>query len=268
MVTHFYMSLSGGKKYEFQAEVFVRSLEQWGNTPYCLTICQNPGDKLESPYLRKRAEVIVHNHKFDPLWYGGLASCPQKGDTTVYTDTDMLITGDLSPITHNDCAAGVIAYESPFAGRQGWQELFDKCGVPLKLDYTTNHDNQKVPFYPNLGFVAVPSSIVPKLNEAMFDFLGGSERVLGKHYHRPQFAMALSLAALQVKVKALPLWCNYPDLYGDMRVPADKAIVFHLLRAKSKLEDWKDLKSPNLPSSNVMNRILEKMRFLKGTRAI
>ncbi len=263
---HFYMSLSGGSKYEFQAEVFVRSLEQWGSVPYCLTICQNPGDTLESPYLRRRAEVITHNHKFDPLWYGGLASCPQKGCTTVYTDTDMLVVGDLSPITSNDCACGVIAYQSPFTGRHGWQNLFDSCGVPLKLDYTTNYDKQKVPFYPNLGFVAVPSDIIPQLNEAMLDFLLLSDQVMPHHYHRPQFAMCLALAALKVKVKDLPVWCNYPDLYGELSTNPDKAIVFHLLRTKSKIECWKDLKSPDLPDNKTINRILSKMRFLAGTR--
>ena len=264
------MTLSGGKKYEFQAELFVRSLELYGNTPFCLTICQNPEDKLENPYLLKRAEVITHNYTFDPKWYGGLASCPQKGDVTIYTDTDMLVLDDLKQITEPaiKSVCGVIAYQSPFSNRTGWERLFDGCGVPLpKLACTANYDKKKVPYYFNLGFVAMPSEWTKDLNGAMAEYLNLSDKVMKGHYHRPQFALCLALAALKFPCHELPVQCNCPDLYGDIEGSEDM-IVAHLLRTKSKVESWKDLNEPDSPNTKIMNRILDKMRFISKMRAI
>jgi hypothetical protein len=198
------------------------------------------------------------------MWYGGLTACPTKGDVTIYTDTDMLVLCDLSPITKpaKDKVCGVMAYQSPFANRTGWERLFDGCGVPLpKLSCTTNYDDKKSPYYFNLGFVAMPSKYVVQLNEAMAEYLIASDITMKSHYHRPQFALCLSLAALGLPCHELPVWCNCPDLYGD--IPgSEKMIVAHLLRTKSKVESWKDLNNPDLPNSTTISRILDRMRLI------
>ena len=264
------MTLSGGSKYEFQAEMFVKSLEMYGKTPFCLTICQNPNEKLKSSYLRKKADVITHSFKFTPEWYGGLASCPQKGDVTIFTDTDMLVMNDLSPITIPalKSVCGVIAYQSPFSNRTEWDKLFDGCGVPLpKLDCETNYDKKKVPYYFNLGFVAMPSKWVLKINEKMADHINNCNEIIKGHYHIPQFALCLSLAALNLPCRKLPIKCNYPDLYGDI-IGVDEVIVAHLLRTKSKIQCLKNLKNPELPKSQIINHIVNKMKFISNINNI
>jgi len=232
---HFFMILSGKPELEFQAEVFVRSLELWGNVDYSLTICQSTTDKLRSPLLKSRAEAVT----FSGGWQNGLGCVPQKGDVTIYTDADIMVCGDLNPMLKlcENKVGGVIAYQSPYVN---WRELFGGCGVRWRRMYK-QHLGGECPYYVNLGFVAVPSSFVPRLNESMLKFLKETERILPGHYHKPQFAMSLSVESLNLPRVTLPIRYNQPDLFPKLL--KEEPAVMHLLLTKSKVKNWGAVRS-------------------------
>lgn len=229
---HFYMILSGNPKLEFQAEVFIRSLELFGKVDYCLTICQGQNDKLFSPILRNKAEVIKHS---GPSWQSGFSCVPIKGEITVYTDADIMICDDLTPMMEQcqNKVGGVLAYVDPLIN---WKKLFGEVPWERMYDFPSGG---KCPYYINLGFVAVPTKFIPALNEAFPKWMKHSQEVYPGHYHKPQFAMCLSVESLKLPRIPLPIRWNAPDLFPDLFV--DNPAVVHLLDTKSKVYNWKDV---------------------------
>lgn len=248
---HFFMILSGKPELEFQAEVFVRSLDLWGKVDYSLTICQGFQDKLHSPLLRNRADVVTYS---GDSWHSGFGYVPQKGDVTIYTDADILICNDLNPMLEM-CAGkvgGVIAYKSP---KIDWKTLFGGCGVKWQRTYKQPLSGE-CPYYVNLGFVAVPSQYVPALNESMLKFLRASECILPGHYHKPQFAMSLSVESLNLPRITLPIRYNQPDLFPQLL--KEEPTVMHLLLTKSRVKNWgsvRHMKADTKPLEIVQKRL-------------
>lgn len=268
---HFYMVLSGNPQLEFQAELFLRSLDLFGKVPYCLTVCQGPGETIANDYVRKAAQIVYRPRStLKPEWYTCLGCVPQRGDITIYTDADIMVLGDLSYIERtcldSRAVCGVPAYSTPNNyGKIGWKKLFEGCGVPFPgLNHTYSVHEGKCPFYVNLGFVAIPSSHVPYFNEAMPRFLEASDKVYPGHYHRPQFAMCLSAESSGLNKVELPLWCNYPDLFKFLDRDVEKAITVHMLQTKSDVKNWRELKEfvKKPPRNGVVKRVQSAMSRL------
>ena len=243
---HFFVT-SSGKSYEFQTELFLRSL-QTQEKNFALTVCGSA-----TRYVSRFAEVIpLPQSKFNPPWYAGLTCVPQKGDITIYADADILIAGKLD-IFHKPIVQGVIAYANP---KIDWQHLFQTANLPCNLDYKYSVEDGACPYYVNIGFVAVPSYLIPQLNELLHFYLEVCERVYPGHYHRPQLSMCLALEHLKVNRTVLPIKYNFPDLYN---LDDKDAVVFHLLKTRSKLHDWKSLKSVPGRAGEVLNRLVKSL---------
>jgi hypothetical protein len=255
MKIHFYMIVSGKEEIQFQAELFIRSISF-----NCeITICGEGNS-----FLRKHADIIpLPKSNLNPSWYAGLGCVPQKGDVTIYADADILLMGRIDHIA-DTCikhrgATGVVAYASP---KIDWKSLYEKCGVHWPgLKYSHSVEGSPCPFYVNLGFVAVPSSFVPAINEAMLKFIRASNNVYPEHYHRPQFAMCLAIEHLGLPKAELPLKYNCPDLYNKI---TENAVVAHLLQTKSEMKNWRDLKEfiKKPPRNKVVERVQRRLKLI------
>jgi hypothetical protein len=258
------MTLSGDKRLEFQAELFLRSLDLFGGIDYVLTICQSPGEQITNLYIKRIAEVIYRPQtNLNPPWYACLSCVPEKGDVTVYTDADIMILGNLAWINSNG-VCGVIAYSSP---EIEWKRLYEGSGLVWRgKDYQHSVESGACPFYVNLGFVSIPSSAVPMFNDNMKRFLYSSDKVYPGHYHRPQFAMCLAAEKSGLRKVAYPVQHNYPDLFNFFNEGAEKATVAHLLQTKSEISNWKDVKEfvKKPPRNKVVGCIQDRLKKIMG----
>lgn len=256
MITHFY-TIAYGKRSQFHAELFARSLELFGGIPYELTIAVAKGEEV-SLFLRKFNIVENHNTEFNPTWYGAIAQVPQSNsDITILIDADIIINNNLTELleTSSQKVCGVLAYRSPFENTEAWHKL----GM-TKLNYKYILDKAPCPYYINLGLVAMPTPLVRPLADCILQFVRKAEKVFPGHFHRPQFALSMALEHLQAPRKVLPLYFNYPDMIKEGQ--PEKAIALHLLHSKSFLTSWEDVKrflkvKDVLPVQKIINQRLQ-----------
>jgi lipopolysaccharide biosynthesis glycosyltransferase len=267
MNVNFYM-IAYGKKSQFHAELFARTLELYGKLPnYELTIAI---DKLINPYL-KRFKLVKNN---DSSWYDTIAQVPSSSsDVTILTDADIIINEDLSEIVEicykSQSVCGVIAYKTPFFDETvNWKSLFEFCNIKLpKQKYKHPLEEGFCPYYINFGFVAVPTKMVKSLAEYIPQFFKKTEELLPGHFHRPQFALCLTLEYLNLPRRILPLRYNYPDMIKngfDFEDELKEAKVLHLLHSKSHLSSWSEVSKfltikNTSPVQELINRHLSHM---------
>jgi hypothetical protein len=172
----------------------------------------------------------------------------------------------LSYIAETTSVCGVIAYSSPFKQKSDWRKLFSGCNISYpEKSYQHPYEKTNCPFYVNLGFVAVPTTFIPYLNEYLPYYLELTDKIFPGHYHRPQLAMCLAIQKLPCT--ALPLRCNYPDLFDDMHEGIDKALIIHLLRAKSLVHNWDEVRT--MPAYNeVGKRVQSRLKMISKLRSL
>lgn len=254
MTFHFYMNLSGGSKYEIQAEYLIRSVYRWsGLKKTIFTICIPDNERIESKFLLENCNIITQISNYLPSWYGGLYNCPQLGDITIYIDTDIIVINNITELANNkNKIQGVLAFESPFVDEADWIKLL---GTNTSLNYKTSYSMEKIPYYLNLGFVAVPSNAIKIINYYMKTNLKFCYSRFKSHYHIPQLAFCKTMIETKIDKTILPISYNFPDLYPEFEKDKNRKVC-HLLYTKSfeKGKNYNTIVCDNLDKIKILDK--------------
>src|SRR5207249_3688870 len=93
----------------------------------------------------------------------------------------------------------------------------------------------RCPFYVNHGFIAMPRPLMERLQQVHVSYCRQVSKLLRGSYFSVQIALTLSIAALGLRVMALPMRYNFPnDPVADRLYPDELQNVtcLHYLRTR------------------------------------
>lgn len=275
MKPHFSMVISANQRMEYQTELFVRSLERFGNcSDYFFDLFILENETIRSPFLRRK--VDIRTYKLESKFLYPWSASPRwnfepKSDICIQVDCDMMVLNDISKITNfcqNKGFYACIANIPPFQFSD-WEFLFDLFGVacPEKMylykktcgNFQGDKNESVCPFYPNCGLLVVHKEYHEKIRQVLPEILDKfNETKYRDSIYFAQITTALVLLKEKIPSYLLPNGFNYIANfnYNKPLYFSDEGVV--ICHYNHKISNDQEFKSCKLA-----HEALQKLREIK-----
>lgn len=245
MKPHFAMLISANRRMEFQAELFIRSLEFYGQvTDYFFDLFILEGETISSEYLRAKTNIVHYKSALPYGYTNPWTITPRwdmepKSDLCIHVDADILIVSNLQKL-FDYCKEpglyGCIANTPPFSLSK-WKAALAMFGLALPErmylykqccgNFQAPKETSVCPFYPNNGFLVTHAKYVPRIREEFKRVLATLNDRYRENVYHPQFSLAIALQILQVPTHVLPNSFNYVTTFNYKTPLIYEDIVYH-----------------------------------------
>lgn len=231
MIPQFSMMISANPRMEFQTELFIRSLELFGEcSHYFFDLFIPDTDTIRNSYIRKKVKIHEYKYNYNFL-HPWIAAQPRwniipKSKICILADSDILITSKIEKILDYCAEPGFyacIANDPPFSLEE-WRRVLYIFGLdlPEKMyfyksccgDFQGDKNKSVCPFYPNYGFVVVHSKYIEDIKKTLTKVVTKLNETHKDNYYMPQFAITIALQLLQIPTYLLPNDFNYITHYN------------------------------------------------------
>ncbi len=278
MKPHFFMTISANQRMEFQAELFVKSLEYFGNcNDYFFDLFILEGEVVKSVYLKKKVNINTYKPSTEIDFAVPWACQPRysikpKSEICIHVDADIFVLSEFKKIL-NYCKIpgfyGAIANDPPFSLTE-WKKIFNifNLELPKKMylyknccgDFKKDKENSVCPFYPNNGFLVIHSKYVEKIKIKLNEVLFLLNKEYKYNYYLTQFAVAVALQIADIPTFLLPNEFNFITSYKykTFLSGTEKPTICHYKNKTKNLEDLKYHKQ----TYEAAKQILKKIKYI------